>query len=84
MLALKIPKGSLVKLGKDDVTPKIEDGKLALSGDEGDSFIVSIWNGKTMLMSQKVYMGDGFLIPDEIDVSKKEEAKPKNIRIAVK
>jgi len=72
LLGVKAPKGSLVKVGKDDVTGNIKDGKLPLSGDEGDSFIVSIWNGKTMLMSQKVYMGDGFLIPEEIDVSKGE------------
>jgi hypothetical protein len=68
-----MPKGAALHVGKDDWTSKISDGKLSLSGVEGQQFIVSVWQGKTNLLTQKVFMGDGFLVPDEIDTTKGEQ-----------
>jgi hypothetical protein len=72
-LTVKIPKGASLRVGKDDWTSKIANGKITLSGDEGQQFLVSVWQGKQNVLTQKVYMGDGFLVPDEIDTAKGEQ-----------
>jgi serine/threonine-protein kinase len=71
-LPLKIPKGAKVKVGKEDVTEKVKDGKLALTGLDGAAFIVTIQSGKEQPLVQKVYLQDGATIPEEIDFSKGE------------
>jgi hypothetical protein len=70
-----------VKLGRDDVTEKVTEGKLALTGLDGAAFIVTIQSGKEQPLVQKVYIQDGGTIPEEIDFSKGEQVvqapKPK-------
>ena len=72
-LSVKMPKGSTIKVGKEDMTGKLVDGKLSLTGEVGQGFIVTIWHGKENLLTQKVYMDDGFLVPEEIDTVKGEQ-----------
>ncbi len=72
-LPLKVPKGSKIKVGKEDVTEKIADGKLALTGLDGAAFIVTIQSGKDQPLVQKVYIQEGATIPEEIDFSKGEQ-----------
>jgi serine/threonine-protein kinase len=81
-LPVKVPKGSKVKVGKDDVSEKAnKDGKIALTGLDGAAFIVTIQSGKEQPLVQKVYIQDGATIPEEIDFSKGEQVvqapKPK-------
>jgi serine/threonine-protein kinase len=72
-LTVKMPKGASLHVGKDDWTARVVDGKLVLEGEEGQPFIVSVWKSKQLLLTQKVFMGDGFVVPDEIDTSKGEQ-----------
>jgi serine/threonine-protein kinase len=80
-LPIKVPKGSKVKVGKDDVSEKAKDGRIALTGLDGAAFIVTIQSGKDQPLVQKVYIQDGATIPEEIDFSKGEQVvqapKPK-------
>ncbi len=78
-LTVKVPKGTVLKLGKVDVTSNIVDGKLNLTGAYGDIFIVSVYapGGSKLLLAQKIFMDDGVLQPDSIDLAKGEQtAKP--------
>ncbi len=79
LLPLKFPKGSKIKLGREDVTDKVKDGKLALTGLDGAAFIVAIEPPHDQPLVQKVYLQDGGTIPDQIDFAKGEQvvAAPK-------
>ena len=73
-LSIKMPAGSIVKIGKENVTAKVKDGKLSLTGKSGDLYIVTVYKDGENLVTQKVYMGDGYLVPDELDTQKGEVA----------
>ena len=72
-MTVRIPTGATLKVGKDDWTDRIVGGAITLRGEEGQQFLVSVWQGKRNLLTQKVFMGDGFVVPDEIDTAKGEQ-----------
>ena len=67
-LAIKMPAGCIVKV--DNKPVDLKDGKISLTGPVEKLFYVSVFKGPEMLINQKVYMADNFVVPDEIDTSK--------------
>ncbi len=67
-LTLKMPAGCIVKV--DNKPVDVKDGKISLTGPIEKLFYVSVYKGPELLINQKVYMADNFVVPDEIDTSK--------------
>ncbi len=67
-LRLKMPAGSVAKV--NNAPAELTDGKVKLSGPAETVFYVSVTKPGGELLTQKVFMAQGFLVPDEWDVSK--------------
>jgi len=67
-LTLKMPAGCIVKV--DNKPVDVKDGKISLTGPVEKLFYVSVFKGPELLINQKVYMADNFVVPDEIDTAK--------------
>ncbi|MBL8719549.1 MAG: protein kinase [Myxococcales bacterium] len=67
-LRLKMPAGCSVKV--NNVAATVDDGKLQLTGPVDTTFYLTVTKPNGEVLPQKVFMAQGFLVPDEWDVSK--------------